>query len=84
MYPQLRSNGRGGIIIIYLRNHFKFTIIQHPTITFESITGRVKINTRQDIVVCAVYRPPNTNKCLFRRELDSYISMLNEQQNLNR
>lgn len=82
MYPQLRSNKRGGGIIVYIRSHFKFTPIQHSTWTFENLTGILKVNSDQEVVVCAVYRPPRNNKHVFVNELDKYVAKYSTKQNL--
>lgn len=86
MYSQLRSNRKGGGIIIYVRNHLKFTLTPRKTITFESLTGTLKLNSNQDVVVCAVYRPPSSNKSIFVKELgakeSTCISKFDLKQNL--
>ncbi|KAL0871061.1 hypothetical protein ABMA27_004866 [Loxostege sticticalis] len=82
MYPQLRSNKRGGGIIVYIKNHLKLTLLHRQTKTFENITGIVKLNSNQDIVLCAVYRPPKTNRYIFVKELSKCMSTFNEKRNL--
>lgn len=74
MYSQLRESRKGGGIIIYVRNHLKFTTIQHKTYTFENLTGSIKLSTGQNVVLSAIYRPPSKNKNLFVNELSKYIS----------
>jgi hypothetical protein len=81
MYPQLRTNKRGGGIIVYAKNYLKLTLTQHQTKTFENLTCTIKVNACQDVVVCAVYRPPKTNKYIFVKELSKCISTYNAKKN---
>ncbi|CAB3230894.1 unnamed protein product [Arctia plantaginis] len=82
LHSRLRDNKRGGGIIIYVRSYLKFTIIQHKTNTFESLVGTIKLHSKYNIVVCAVYRPPSSNKNLFVSELSKLISKFELKQNL--
>lgn len=81
LHAQLRTSQRGGGIIIYVRNHLKFTLHTNKTHTFENITGSIKLNSQNDVVVCAVYRPPSSNKLLFAKELSMHITKFDSKQN---
>ncbi|KAL0810711.1 hypothetical protein ABMA28_010035 [Loxostege sticticalis] len=81
MHIQLRNNRRGGGIILYVKNHIKFTENKRKTCTYENITGILKINHSQDVGVCVVYRPPKTNQTIFVKELGSHILKHNTNKN---
>lgn len=82
MHTQLRSNKKGGGIIVYIKKFLKFTPLHHKTITFESIFGIIKFGNRESIVLCAIYRPPSFNKILFVRELGRCLSHFGPKDNL--
>ncbi|CAK1550358.1 unnamed protein product [Leptosia nina] len=73
---------KGGGIMIYVRNHLRFTLVQQKTNTFESLSGIIKINSSPNVIVCAIYRPPSTNKNLFVNELSKYITKFELKHNL--
>ena len=74
MYSELRSGRKGGGIIIYIHNSIKFTRLMTSTLHFECLLGRIETNYGYTIAICAVYRPPNTDKRLFINELSRIIS----------
>ncbi|KAL0832236.1 hypothetical protein ABMA28_001686 [Loxostege sticticalis] len=82
MYYQLRSTQRGGGIIVYVKNHLKFTITPYKSIMFENLTGILKLSPNVDVVVCAIYKPPKRNKYLFVKELGRYVSNYDAKTNL--
>ncbi|KAJ8707817.1 hypothetical protein PYW07_011494 [Mythimna separata] len=82
LYSQLRSSRKGGGIIMYVRNHIKFTLIEHKTKTFENLTGYLKIDSHNNAIVSAIYRPPSTNKSVFVSELANHIAKFDLKQNL--
>lgn len=73
MYPQLRSNKKGGGIILYTKNYLKFTPIIKKTSTFENITGTLKTSSSECAAICVVYKPPRTNKTIFTMELHKHL-----------
>ncbi|KAL0841570.1 hypothetical protein ABMA28_015229 [Loxostege sticticalis] len=83
MFKRLRNGKRGGGVIVYVKNHIKFTEYQHKSQTFENITGTLKLSQTesQDVVVCAVYKPPRTNKKIFVKELGNHVSKFNSKHN---
>lgn len=69
LITELRKNRKGGGIMLYVKNKHKFTQYKTPTLNFECIAGKFTANS-YSLFLCAVYRPPNTNKKLFVQELD--------------
>lgn len=72
MYTVLRKNQKGGGIILYIKNKYTFTHINFKTLHFECLLGTINI-TSVPLTLCAVYRPPNTNKRQFVFELDTLL-----------
>lgn len=69
MHTKLRSNKKGGGIIMYVLNEHKFEKLTLKTSLFECIVGNLITCNNYTIALCAIYRPPSLNKSLFLIEL---------------
>ncbi|KAI5639343.1 reverse transcriptase (RNA-dependent DNA polymerase) domain-containing protein [Phthorimaea operculella] len=49
-------------------------MLRHTSIHFECLTGKIVTPSRYNLALCAVYRPPNTNKYAFTNELARTLS----------
>lgn len=78
MYSNLRSNRRGGGVILYIHRSLSFSLNNNSvkTSNFECISGLISVSSDRCISVCAVYRPPDLNKGLFVTELKRTLGML--------
>ncbi|KAI5646886.1 reverse transcriptase (RNA-dependent DNA polymerase) domain-containing protein [Phthorimaea operculella] len=74
LHSHLRTNQKGGGVLLYVHNSVQFSRYNINTREFECISGQVKSNNGYTIGLCAVYRPPSTNKDNFIKELQSLIS----------
>lgn len=76
-----RENRRGGGLIMYLKNHHTFKKINISFKSCETICGEI-ITDYQDIInVLAVYRPPNSNKNIYLKELKQILQLSSSDSN---
>lgn len=73
---ELRKNRKGGVILLYVKNNLIFKQQKTKTYSFECIAGSVITNSKNNIWLCCVYKPPDTSKWLFTRELKSLLTAL--------
>lgn len=74
LYSELRTNKRGGGVLLYIHKSVSFMRYSNLcTQEFECVTGELSINSRK-FGLCAVYRPPDTSKLRFIKELSSVVS----------
>lgn len=69
MYTELRRVKKGGGIIVYIKNKYKFKQSKVTTLHFECLLGTITF-TNYSISLCAVYRPPKNNKQHFIVEIE--------------
>lgn len=75
-FKKLRSNKRGGGIVLYVNKKIDFNVVNHSTVSFESIVGITTIqNVEYSILTC--YRPPNSSKNIFLNELERTFNVMN-------
>ncbi|CAH2092679.1 unnamed protein product [Euphydryas editha] len=72
LYSQLRQSRRGGGIIVYIKNKYKFKQHKTTTLHFECLLGTIN-STSSSVVLCAVYRPPSNNKHHFIKEIEKVL-----------
>lgn len=73
-YTELRSQRKGGGIIIYAHKSISFTKTQLKTVSFECMCGELEVIKGYKINLCSIYRPPNLNKMIFISELSNFLS----------
>jgi exonuclease III len=69
MISKPRPQGRGGGILIYVRDNFK---IQDMQISFE-YAEILCIKLNNEVLIAACYRPPSKSKPLFLEELNNFL-----------
>lgn len=70
---KLRRKGRGGGIMVYVRETIPSTFTFTENSSFESIAVTVKLNNANEIKIFGIYRPPECNKTVFINELETMI-----------
>jgi hypothetical protein len=73
MYTELRTNKRGGGIILYVHNSAHFYRKTVDTKSFECITGEIVTYQGMKSNLIITYRPPQLNKSTFIRELSQLV-----------
>lgn len=69
-----RTNGRGGGVAMYLREHLQYEVISSFTTTNEHIECLTVC--LKSFYVCVIYRPPNGNKTPFFEFTDELLNYL--------
>lgn len=68
-----RKKRSGGGIIVYFKENLIFEKNDIIATTFESVYGTFSVNQTKRIHLLALYRPPNTNKKTFLKELENIL-----------
>lgn len=74
MYSCLRKNKKGGGILLYVHNKYIFSQNVINSMHFECLMGQIQKTGLKSVSLCAVYRPPDTDKRLFISELGNLLS----------
>ncbi|KAL0893100.1 hypothetical protein ABMA27_014739 [Loxostege sticticalis] len=74
MYTNLRNYKKGGGIIVYVSSKLKFELINSCIPYCESIIGLI-VHQCSEILLYALYRPPDWNKYIFTHELSNHLSL---------
>lgn len=83
MHIWTREERKGGGILLYIRNEFTFVRSMNEECgTFcEILSGEVQ-STNYNTTMFVIYRPPDTNKTKFIRELKSVLCRVPKKKNL--
>lgn len=77
----LNRGGRGGGIVVYIKENIKFKEISVNTISCELL--KLKIKTKnEEYFLLATYRPPNQKPNEFITEIETIISRINKKQQI--
>ncbi|KAJ8708099.1 hypothetical protein PYW08_010465 [Mythimna loreyi] len=76
MNTQLRDSRKGRGVIVYVHKSICFTRLFSSTQNFECITGELTTEYGSTFGLCAVYRPPDTNRTQFIEELRNQINKI--------
>ena len=74
VYSSLREGRRGGGILLYIKQDFKFTNENFKMTNSESIIGILNIKGKT-IRILAIYRLPDQNVLYFLQELEHIVKM---------
>ena len=73
-----RCTSAGGGSALYVKDHLHQTQLNLPQFTTaEAVGSEVKISENRNILVCQIYKSPNTDKQLFNDELEQCLIYLN-------
>ena len=79
---QSRSEKAAGGSAIYVKDNFKSSQLSHPPFTTaEVVCIEIQTRSEQKIVVCQIYRAPNSHKPDFLSEMETFLTW---QHNLGR
>ena len=76
-----RANGRGGGVLLYISNLLTFKVrhdLRFKSNSAECLCVEVDLPNEKNMIVCVVYRPPNTDVNLFLDDLESLLVDINE------
>lgn len=73
--------GRGGGIVVYIRENIKYSHISVTTNSFELIQVDIKVKT-ETLSLFAIYRPPNHSPIEFIKELEELLSKINKKKEI--
>ncbi|KAG7310783.1 hypothetical protein JYU34_003599 [Plutella xylostella] len=74
MHTRLRIHSKGGGIIIYINKKYKFQTLKFNTLHCETMIGKISVTKNHNIILCALYRPPDKNKNVFLKELQQLLT----------
>ena len=78
-----RQGGSGGGAAIYIDNRLCPETLQCPSFTTAEVTcAKIKLKDRSFMIICQIYRPPNSNKTQFNNELEQCLIWLNKMNKL--
>lgn len=77
VFPNTRETKRGGGILVFVRDDLQFTT-RTPQIPLKAteITHGVLKTKIKNVHILSIYRPPNTNKLIFIKELDEILTLI--------
>lgn len=70
-----RKSGKGGGILIFIKNKYKIKKETSLTIHFESCMCQINVSPKLNLTLLAMYRPPNSNTELFMQELQRIVEV---------
>jgi hypothetical protein len=73
-YFSLRTNRRGGGIVMFVKDSLCFSLIDHNYSSFECLQGMLHVNNVK-IYVIGIYRPPNLRPGDFISEINEALSV---------